>query len=67
MSSALLEYEYLTLTEAAQLLRVHPNTVRNAIRQGGFPHVRVSLGKVAHIRIPTKAFLEWQNRQLEVS
>ena len=63
--ASLLEHEYLTIKEAALLLRVHENTVRNSIRYGNFPHVRLSLGQAAHIRIPTRLFLEWQRKQLE--
>lgn len=44
---------FLTVPEAAQLLRVDPRTLRHAIDAGDVPAVRVS----GAVRIPTDRFL----------
>ena len=45
----------LTVAEAAELLRVHPNHVYELIRRGELPHVR--LGRV--IRLPRHRLEQW--------
>jgi excisionase family DNA binding protein len=43
----------LTVEEVAALLRVHPETVRNWLRAGRFPHAR-RLSRRAGWRVPRK-------------
>ena len=45
----------LTVSEAAKLLRVHPNPVYELIRRGELPHVK--LGRV--IRLPRHRLHQW--------
>ncbi|MCR5258484.1 MAG: helix-turn-helix domain-containing protein [Desulfovibrio sp.] len=45
----------LTVEEAAQALRVNPRAVREAIREGGLPAVKVGRG----LRISAKALDDW--------
>ena len=45
-----LENDYLTVTEAAALLRVAPSTVRRWIRQGDVPAYRLGRRRVAILR-----------------
>ncbi len=55
--------EYLTLEEAAALLRVHHNSVRNAIKYNGLPAFRVGGGKNGAYRIQRTALEQWQAQQ----
>ena len=41
-----IDEDYLTVAEAADLLRVHPSTIRRWIRQGDVPAVRVGHRRV---------------------
>jgi|GEM_PF-3685380 len=61
------QHEYLTLEELATLMRVHPNSVRNAIKHNGLPAFRIGSGKAGAYRIARTSFLEWQKKQLEGS
>ena len=49
----------LTVAEAAELLRVHPNHVYELIRRGELPHVR--LGRI--IRLPRHRLHQWIEEQ----
>ena len=53
----------LTVAEAAELLRVHPNHVYELIRRGELPHVR--LGRV--IRLPRHRLHQWIEGQCSAS
>ncbi len=53
----------LTVAEAAELLRVHPNHVYELIRRGELPHVR--LGRV--IRLPRHRLEQWIEDQCGAS
>ena len=53
----------LTVAEAAEFLRVHPNHVYELIRRGELPHVR--LGRV--IRLPRHRLHQWIEEQCGVS
>ena len=58
--------EYLTVIRAAEFLSVHPNSVYNAIKYGGMPHVRINPQiKRSAIRIPRAALLEWMKGQTQ--
>jgi excisionase family DNA binding protein len=43
---------FLTIQEFAKRLRVHPNTVRNAIKEGRINALKLSEGKRSAYRIP---------------
>jgi excisionase family DNA binding protein len=62
---AALDEKYLTVTEAATLLRVAPSTIRRWIREGDLPAYRVGRRRVALLRAdlatlvaPARAALE---------
>lgn len=44
--------EYLTINETARKLKVHPNTIRNAIKKGWILGVRLKDKPNSHWRIP---------------
>ena len=44
--------DFLTIKEMAVLIRVHPNTIRRAIRSGKISALRVGKGVSAIYRIP---------------
>lgn len=44
--------EFYTVMEFADKLRIHPNTVRSAIKAGRIQAFRVGLGKRSDYRIP---------------
>lgn len=43
---------FLTVTQAAEILRVHPNTIRRLCNRGELPHFKLH----SQIRIPKDAF-----------
>jgi excisionase family DNA binding protein len=49
MSQTTHDDELLTVEEAADLLKVHPNTIRNAIRDGRLPAIRLG-ARIVRIR-----------------
>ena len=53
----------LTVAEAAEFLRVHPNHVYELIRRGELPHVR--LGRI--IRLPRHRLEQWIEEQCGAS
>jgi len=57
MGSALLDQEYLSVAEAAALLRVAPSTVRRWIRSGALPGYRVGRRQVALKRDDVSALI----------
>lgn len=44
--------EFYTITEVSKKLRVHPNTIRNAIKKGHLLAVRLHDNPKSHWRIP---------------
>lgn len=62
-TETLIQHEYLTIEELATLMRVHSNSVRNAIKYNGLPAFRIGSGKAGAYRIARTAFLEWQKKQ----
>ena len=64
MSTVESDQEILTVEETAQLLRVHPKTVREAYHDGSLPGRRV--GKKV-IRFHRSVVLEWVRGQGGVS
>lgn len=49
MSQTTHDDELLTVEEAAELVKVHPNTIRNAIRDGRLPAIRLG-ARIIRIR-----------------
>lgn len=47
-----MEQTFLTIIEFAEKLKVHPNTIRRAIKSGRLSAVRIGSGKRATYRIP---------------
>ena len=43
---------YFSINEFAEKLNIHPNTVRNSIKQGRLSSFRIGSGKNAMYRIP---------------
>lgn len=56
--TAAAEPDFLTVTEAADILGVGHQTVRRKIRDGELPAVQLG-GPGSHIRIPRDAFDMW--------
>lgn len=54
MGTAVVEEAFLTVAEAARLLRVSEPTIYRRCADGSLPHVR--LGGIGSIRIPSTAF-----------
>ena len=50
MKSEVNEEKYLTLTEVSELLRIHPNTLRNWDSNGTLKAVRIGVKKVRRYR-----------------
>jgi len=46
------EKEFYTVMEFSDKLRIHPNTVRTAIKQGRIQAFRVGMGSRSDFRIP---------------
>jgi excisionase family DNA binding protein len=47
------ELAYLSIKEFAEMLNVHPNTIRNSIKSGRINAFKIGSGKKSMYRIPT--------------
>lgn len=50
MKSEVNEEKYLTLTEVSELLKIHPNTLRNWDANGTLKAIRIGVKKVRRYR-----------------
>lgn len=50
MKSEVNEEKYLTLTEVSELLKIHPNTLRNWDANGTLKAIRIGVKKVKRYR-----------------
>ncbi len=50
MKSEVNEEKYLTLTEVSELLKIHPNTLRNWDTNGTLKAIRIGVKKVRRYR-----------------
>ncbi len=55
---------FLSVQEAADVLRVSPTTIYRSIKRGDIPAVRLSLHGPSATRIPTAELEAWVQRQI---